>query len=106
MSLDTHRGISVKVQAPPGRFARAGPKPDRLPSVQGFPTHGEAVEPITKDARDNKRGCFIIAAVVAVLLAALAWGILSTREDPRSNGIVTPGAAQQAQPSAPDPGKS
>ena len=61
---------------------------------------------MTKDAKDNKRGCFIIAAAVPVLLAALAWGILSTGEDPRSNGIVTPGAAPQARPSAPDPGKT
>ncbi len=59
---------------------------------------------MTKDAKDNKRGCFIIAAIVAALLAALAWGILSTEDDPRSNGIVTPGEAPQAAPSAPDPG--
>ena len=61
---------------------------------------------MTKDAKDNKRGCFVIGLVVAILVAALAWGILSTREDPRSNGIVTPGEAPQAQPSPPDPGKS
>ncbi|HEX8062206.1 MAG TPA: hypothetical protein VF535_03230 [Allosphingosinicella sp.] len=47
---------------------------------------------MTKDAKDNKRGCFIIAAVIALLLAALAWGIISTREDPRSNGIEPSGA--------------
>jgi hypothetical protein len=61
---------------------------------------------MTKDARDNQRGCFIIGAIVAALLAALAWGILSTGEDPRSNGIVTPGAAPQAPPAAPDPGRT
>jgi hypothetical protein len=59
---------------------------------------------MTKDARDNKRGCFVVSAIVAALLAALAWGIASTNDDPRSNGIVTPGAAPQAAPSAPDPG--
>ncbi|HEX8572282.1 MAG TPA: hypothetical protein VF759_05985 [Allosphingosinicella sp.] len=58
---------------------------------------------MTKDAKDNKRGCFVFAAIVAALLAALAWGIASTDEDPRSNGIVTPGAAPQAPPAAPDP---
>ncbi|HEU0097138.1 MAG TPA: hypothetical protein VFQ67_00050 [Allosphingosinicella sp.] len=40
---------------------------------------------MTKDAKDNKRGCFIFAAVVAALLAALAWGIASSGDDPRSN---------------------
>ena len=47
---------------------------------------------MTKDAKDNKRGCFIIAAVVALLVAALAYGILSTGTDPRSNGIEPSGA--------------
>ena len=59
---------------------------------------------MTKGSKDNKRGCFVVAAVVAALLAALAWGIASTEDDPRSNGIVTPGAAPQAPPPAPDPG--
>jgi len=58
---------------------------------------------MTKDAKDNRRGCFIMAAIVAALLAALAWGIAGTEDDPRSNGIVTPGAAPQPQPSAPEP---
>ena len=61
---------------------------------------------MAKDFKDNKRGCFIIAAVVAILLAALAWGILSTQDDPRSNGIVTPGSAPQAMPASPEPHKS
>jgi hypothetical protein len=47
---------------------------------------------MTKDAKDNKRGCFIVAALVAILLAALAFGILSTGTDPRSNGIEPSGA--------------
>ena len=34
---------------------------------------------MTKDAKDNKRGCFIIAALVAVMIAALAYGILQHR---------------------------
>ncbi|HLL31385.1 MAG TPA: hypothetical protein VK403_10350 [Allosphingosinicella sp.] len=46
---------------------------------------------MAKDFRENKRGCFIIAAVVAVLLAALAYGILRTGDDPRSNGIAPSG---------------
>ena len=61
---------------------------------------------MTKDAKDNRRGCFIIASIVAALLAALAWGILSTEDDPRSNGVVTPGAAPQSVPAPPEPGKS
>jgi hypothetical protein len=61
---------------------------------------------VTKDSKDNKRGCLVIAAVVALLLAALAWGISSTDDDPRSNGIVTPGAAPQAAPAGPDPASS
>ena len=48
---------------------------------------------MTKDAKDNKRGCFIIAAIVAILVAALAWGILRTGDDPRSNGIAPSGGA-------------
>ena len=48
---------------------------------------------MTKDAKDNKRGCFIIAGLVALLIAALAYGILSTGTDPRSNGIEPSGAA-------------
>jgi len=53
---------------------------------------------MAKDAKDNRRGCFVVGAIVAALLAALAWGIATTGEDPRSNGIVTPGAAPQAAP--------
>ncbi|HEX8469006.1 MAG TPA: hypothetical protein VF620_14500 [Allosphingosinicella sp.] len=51
---------------------------------------------MTKDAKNNKRGCFIIAALVALLLAALAYGILSTGTDPRSNGIEPSGAPPAA----------
>ena len=51
---------------------------------------------MTKDAKDNKRGCFVIAAIVAVLLAALAWGISTSEDDPRvgatrnAEGAVAP----------------
>ncbi|HEX8307894.1 MAG TPA: hypothetical protein VF645_05685 [Allosphingosinicella sp.] len=51
---------------------------------------------MTKDAKENKRGCFIIAALVALLLALLAYGILSTGTDPRSNGIEPSGAPPAA----------
>ncbi len=51
---------------------------------------------MTKDAKDNKKGCFIIAALVALLVAALAYGILSTGTDPRSNGIEPSGAPPAA----------
>ena len=43
---------------------------------------------MAKDFRQNRRGCFIIAAIVAILLAALAWGIVRTQDDPRSNGVL------------------
>ena len=46
---------------------------------------------MAKDFRDNRLGCFIIAALVAAMVAALAYGILSTGEDPRSNGIAPSG---------------
>lgn len=46
---------------------------------------------MTKDAKDNRRGCFIVAALVAAMIAALAYGILRTGEDPRSNGIAPSG---------------
>jgi hypothetical protein len=48
---------------------------------------------MAKDFRDNRRGCFVIAAIVAALLAALAYAILSTGTDPRSNGIAPSGGA-------------
>jgi hypothetical protein len=51
---------------------------------------------MAKDFRENKRGCFIIAAIVAVLVAALAYGILSTGTDPRSNGIEPSGSPPAA----------
>ena len=53
---------------------------------------------MTRDAKDNRRGCFVVGALVAALLAALAWGIASHDDDPRANGLVTPGAAPQPPP--------
>jgi len=46
---------------------------------------------MAKDFRENKRGCFIIGLIVAAMVAALAYGILRTGEDPRSNGISPTG---------------
>lgn len=62
---------------------------------------------MTKDAKDNKKGCFIFAVLVAAMIAALAYAILKTGDDPRSNGITPSGTA----PAAPaggsaEPGKS
>jgi hypothetical protein len=76
-----------------------------VPSVQDCLDEEQSA--VTKDAKDNKRGCFIIAAIVAVLTAALAYAILSTGTDPRSNGITPSGTA----PAAPagglaEPGRS
>jgi hypothetical protein len=48
---------------------------------------------MAKDFRDNRRGCFIIGAIVAALVAALAFAILRTGDDPRSNGIAPSGGA-------------
>ena len=51
---------------------------------------------MTKDAKDNKRGCIVIAAIVALLTAALVWGIATSQEDPRvgatrnAEGAVAP----------------
>jgi len=62
---------------------------------------------MTKDAKDNKRGCFIIAALVAILIAALAYAILGTGDDPRSNGITPSGTAPAAPPGgSAEPGRS
>ena len=47
---------------------------------------------MTKDAKDNRRGCFIMAAIVALAVAALAFAILRTGDDPRSNGIAPSGS--------------
>lgn len=61
---------------------------------------------MAKDFRDNKRGCFIIAALVAAMVAALAYGILWSGHDPRSNGI-SPSGVQPAPPTgAASPGRS
>jgi hypothetical protein len=53
---------------------------------------------VTKDAKDNRRGCFILAAIVALLVAALAFAILRTGDDSRSNGIAPSGTAPAAAP--------
>jgi hypothetical protein len=61
---------------------------------------------MAKDFRQNRRGCFVIAAVVAALVAALAWGIVRSQGDPRSNGVLASpappptGTAPQAPPEA------
>ena len=61
---------------------------------------------MTKDAKDNKRGCFILAAIVALVVAALAFAILSSGHDPRSNGVGPSGTAPAAAPDgAADPAK-
>lgn len=79
-----------------------------MPSVQrSLDEMAKALDSMTKDAKDNKRGCFVIAALVALVLAALAYAIRSTGTDPRSNGITPSGTA----PAAPaggsaEPGKS
>ncbi|HEX8126215.1 MAG TPA: hypothetical protein VF548_11580 [Allosphingosinicella sp.] len=57
---------------------------------------------MTKDAKDNKRGCLIVVALVALLVALLAYGILSTGTDPRSNGIEPSGAPPAAPAGAAD----
>jgi sugar phosphate permease len=48
---------------------------------------------MAKDFKENRRGCFVIAAIVALLVAALAFAILRTGDDPRSNGIAPRGGA-------------
>lgn len=62
---------------------------------------------MTKDAKDNKRGCIVIAVLVALITAALAYAILSTGTDPRSNGI-TPSGTGPAAPAggSAEPGKT
>ena len=56
---------------------------------------------MAKDFRDNRRGCFIIGAIVALVIAALAFAIIRTGDDPRSNGIAPSGTAP-----APPPGEA
>ncbi|HYW15495.1 MAG TPA: hypothetical protein VE891_04985 [Allosphingosinicella sp.] len=51
---------------------------------------------MSKVFKENKRGCFIMAALVALVIAALAYGILATGTDPRSNGIEPSGASPAA----------
>ncbi len=53
---------------------------------------------MTKDAKDNKRGCIVIAVLVVLVAAALAYGMLSTGTDPRSNGISPSGTAPAVGP--------
>jgi flagellar basal body-associated protein FliL len=65
-----------------------------VPSVHAC--QDEEQPAVTKDAKDNKRGCVIIAALVALVVAALAYAILSTGTDPRSNGISPSGTAPAA----------
>lgn len=62
---------------------------------------------MAKDAKDNKRGCIVVAVLVALVVAALAYAILSTGTDPRSNG-VTPSGAGPAAPAggSAEPGKT
>jgi hypothetical protein len=61
---------------------------------------------MSKDFKENKRGCFIIAALVAAMVAALAYGILRTGDDPRSNGITPSGTQSAPATGAPSPGRS
>jgi hypothetical protein len=58
---------------------------------------------MAKDFRQNRLGCFIIGAVVAVLIAALAGAILSTGDDPRSNGVTASPAPPATGAAAPVP---
>ncbi len=53
---------------------------------------------MTKDSKDNKRGCVIIAVLVALIVAALAYAMLATGTDPRSNGISPSGTAPSVGP--------
>lgn len=54
---------------------------------------------MTKDSKDNKRGCFVFAAIGAALLAAMAWGIAGSDEDPRA----APGGAAKGATAPVDP---
>jgi hypothetical protein len=96
ISPDTHRSIRGKVQAPAERFADGRRNPRRFRPFTAFRMIAKAGKAMAKDAKDNKKGCFIIAALLALLIAALAYGILSTGTDPRSNGIEPSGAPPAA----------
>jgi hypothetical protein len=61
---------------------------------------------MTKEYKENKRGCFIVVAVVAAMIAALAYAILRTGEDPRSNGITPSGVQSAPATGAATPGRS
>ncbi|HEX8625332.1 MAG TPA: hypothetical protein VF782_09655 [Allosphingosinicella sp.] len=53
---------------------------------------------MTKDAKDNKRGCFVIVLLVVLVVAVLAYAMLATGTDPRSNGISPSGTAPAVGP--------
>jgi hypothetical protein len=72
----------------------APPQPAPVPSVQAC--LDEEQPTVTKDSKDNERGCFIFAALIILVVAALAYAILSTGTDPRSNGITPSGTAPAA----------
>jgi hypothetical protein len=40
---------------------------------------------MAKDFRENRRGCFIVGAILLLVLAAFAWGMIDTGKDARSN---------------------
>jgi hypothetical protein len=61
---------------------------------------------MTKDFKENRRGCFVIAALVAGMIAALAYAILRTGDDPRSNGIAPSGVQPAPASGSASPGKS
>lgn len=64
---------------------------------------------MTKDARDNRRGCVLIGLVVAALIAALVWGIMTSRDDSRAvtevRGSTPPARAPADQPPSPPKGE-
>jgi len=52
---------------------------------------------MTKDAKDNRRGCFIVGGLAAAAAAALGWAMLSMDEDPRQHPMAdVKGAAAPA----------
>ncbi|MGA9581437.1 MAG: hypothetical protein WBR13_05660 [Allosphingosinicella sp.] len=61
---------------------------------------------MAKDFRNNRRGCLVVAALAAAMIAALAYGIFWTGEDPRSNGIAPSGVQPAPAAGAASPGRS
>ena len=65
---------------------------------------------MTKDSKDNRRGCAVFAFVVAALIAALAWGILTSRDDSRAvtdvRGSAPPARAPADSPPSPPKGEA